>query len=578
MKARRRLIVALAAGAAVALAVPAVASAHAYLTHTAPAASTVLNRPPPQLALTYDEAVEPRFMVVSVTDAAGHQETSGRPFRSTSNADTIITPLKRVPEGWYLVFWRAISADGHPVRGAFTFAVGPNEGPPPQFTIPSLTEGATTPSLLTFRWLAFLTFMAAIGLFCLRVLIARPIVERVPGASLRSLSIAFGVALVAALVVIPIYVDIATAQFAFHSIWDVAGNVPLMRDSAFGRGWTDSELVLALFGVAAAIAIATDRPEQRQRTVAGLLALYGALAAAAAAVLVPALTGHAPQTRPRTLSVVLDWIHLAAGSLWLGGLIGLLLLWRSLGADRRTAGLAVAVPRFSHVALGSVLLLIGSGVWATFIHLPTLSSLWQTSYGDALIAKMALLVTAMAVASGNLLRARPRLQKSASLGADVGVSAGRLLRGLVSGEVLLIVGALFAAGILSSLPPPPKALASIGKVSANVGPGPANVVVKHGAYRLVFHISPNKAVVPDSFSVSITKNGKPVHGATVISNFAMLDMEMPNLEYSLADQGAGHYARNTNALVMVGHWGLTFEIEPPHDLPFTVTIIDHAVG
>lgn len=578
MSRRRRLVVVLAAGAAFALAAPAAAWAHAYLIRTSPAASATLNKAPAQLAMTYDEAVEPRFMVVSVTDADGHQETSGRPFRSTSNPDTIVTPLKRVPEGWYLVFWRAISADGHPVRGAFTFAVGPNPGPPPQFVIPSLTEGATTPGLLTFRWLSFLFFMTAIGLFCLRTLIARPIVERVPGASLRAVSVAFGVALALALIAIPVYVDIATAQFAFHSVWDVAGNVPLMRSSAFGRGWLDLELVLALFAAAAAIAIATDRPENRQRTLAGLLSLCGALAAAAAALLVPALAGHAAQTPPKGLSVVLDWLHLAAGSLWLGGLIGLLVIWWSLGTARRTAGLGVSVPRFSHVALGSVMVLIGSGVWATFIRLPTLATLWDTSYGDALIAKMALLVTAMAVASGNLLRARPRLQAAAAAGGTLGTGPARLLRGLVSGEVLLIVGALFAAGILSSLPPPPKALASIGAVSAHVGPGPANVVVEHGAYRLVFHISPNKAVVPDSFSVSITKNGKPLHGATVTSTFAMLDMEMPNLAYNLAEQSPGKYGRAANALVMVGHWGLSFEVEPPHDLPFTVTIIDHAVG
>jgi copper transport protein len=578
MTRRRRLVVVLIAGAAVALAVPAPAWSHAYLIRTAPAASAKLNTAPKQLAMTYDEAVEPRFMVVSVTDADGHQETSGRPFRSPANADTIVTPLRHVPEGWYLVFWRAISADGHPVRGAFTFAVGPNEGPPPQFVIPSLTEGATTPSLLVFRWLSFLALMAAVGLFSLRMLIARPLVERVQGASLRSVSIAFGVALGVALVAIPVYVDIATAQFAFKSVWDIAGNVPLMRSSAFGRGWLDLELVLALFGGAAVIAIATDRPESRQRTLAGLLSLWGALAAAVAVLLVPALAGHAAQTPPKALSVVLDWLHLASGSLWIGGLIGLLVLWWRLGESRRTAGLAVCVPRFSHLALGSVLVLLGSGIWATFIRLPTLASLWETSYGDALIAKMALLLTAMLLASGNLLRARPRLQAVAAEGGTLGTGPARLLRGLVSGEVLLIAGALFAAGILSSLPPPPPALASIGKPSANVGPGPANVVVTHGAYRLVFHISPNKAVVPDSFSVSITKNGQPVHGATVTSDFAMLDMEMPNLAYNLSEQSPGTYVRAANALVMVGHWGLSFQIEPPHDLPFTVVILDHAVG
>ena len=46
-------------------------------------------------------------------------------------------PLKKgVPQGWYLVFWRVISVDGHPVRGAFTFAVGPR-------TRVSLADGVT---------------------------------------------------------------------------------------------------------------------------------------------------------------------------------------------------------------------------------------------------------------------------------------------------------------------------------------------------------------------------------------------------------------------------------------------------
>ena len=52
--------------------------------------------------------------------------------RSPANPDTLVVPLRpHLPEGWYLVYWRAISVDGHPVQGAFTFAVGPNPGPHP---------------------------------------------------------------------------------------------------------------------------------------------------------------------------------------------------------------------------------------------------------------------------------------------------------------------------------------------------------------------------------------------------------------------------------------------------------------
>src|SRR5256712_9299992 len=112
--------------------------------------------------------------MVSVTAASGSRETAGSPSRSPADADTLVVPLKQLSEGWYLVYWRVISVDGHPVRGAFTFAVGPNAGPAPQFAIPSTSETAATPRLVTARWLAFLSLMAAIGLFLLRLVVARP--------------------------------------------------------------------------------------------------------------------------------------------------------------------------------------------------------------------------------------------------------------------------------------------------------------------------------------------------------------------------------------------------------------------
>ena len=140
-----------------ALVLPAAAWAHAALLHTVPSASGTVNTSPPNVQLTYSEAVEPRFAIISVTDAAGHQQTSGSPERSPTNADTLVVPLKKLGEGWYLVWWRVISEDGHPVRGAFTFAVGPNAGPAPQFVIPSISETAATPRLLVARWLAFLS-------------------------------------------------------------------------------------------------------------------------------------------------------------------------------------------------------------------------------------------------------------------------------------------------------------------------------------------------------------------------------------------------------------------------------------
>jgi copper transport protein len=572
----RRVVVS-ALVVAAALALPAVAWSHAVLLKTVPAASVVVSSPPKSAALVFSEAVEPRFAIVSVTDAAAHQLTAAPAHRSTANLDELDVPLKPLREGWYLVVWRVISADGHPVRGAYTFAVGPNPGPAPQFTIPALSETAATPSLVAARWVMFIALLAALGLFALRIAIARPLVSRVDGTRLRAVSVAFWVALAVALVATPVYVLMATAQFALRSFWSFGALIPLLRVSAFGRGYLDLELVLLLFGVAAGVALWLDRPERAQRSIAALLALCGALLAGGAALLVPGVAGHAGQTSPRALAITLDWLHLCAAALWIGGLAGLLVLWRSLPVAQRIAGLAVAVPRFSNVAFLSVAALLGSGIAASLLRLPTLASLWDTSYGKTIVVKALLLAGAMLVGAVNLLRTTPRL-RTATDEPPVGPAAAVLMRRLVRAEVVLLSGAVAAAAVLSSLPPPPRALASLGQVSAHTGPGPVARMVEHGSYRLELRVSPNRAAVPNDFAVSITRDGTPVRGAEVVATFTMLDMEMPPTSYRLSESTPGLYAHAAPALVMVGHWGISFEVRPPGAQPFTILFLDRANG
>jgi copper transport protein len=556
---------------ATALALPAAAWAHAALLRTTPEPSRTINRAPPEVRLTYSEPVEPRFAIVSVTDAQGRQVTSGKPAAAVGAAQTLVTPLKRVPEGWYLVFWRVISADGHPVRGAFTFAVGPNPGPPPQFQVPSLSETATTTRLLIARWVVFLSLLSALGLFVLRAIVARPVVRAVRGCSLRPLTIAFGAAVAVALVAIPVYVLLATAQFTLRSVWDLGDIVPAARSSGFGRDFLDLELVLALFAVAAAAALAVDRPERERRSVVELLALPAALAAGAATLLLPALAGHAGQKSPRGLSLPLDAAHLGAVGIWLGGLIGLAVFWLSVGREGRVAALALVVPRFSAVAFCSVLLLIGTGIGQSLLELPTLATLWQTSYGQALLWKLGLLSAALLLAGVNLARSKPRLQARDA-------AAPLLLRRLVQGEIVFVAAALFAAGVLASLAPPSSALARVQDIAARVGPGPVTTVIPKTPYRVRVQVTPNRAAVQNAFSVSLTRGGAPVRGAEVITRFDMLDMEMGEQSYRLRELRPGLFSKSAPALVMVGHWALQFEVTPPAGKPFIVTLLDKASG
>ena len=174
----------------------------------------------------------------------------------------------------------------------------------------------------------------------------------------------------------------------------------------------------------------------------------------------------------------------------------------------------------------------------------------------------------MLIASGNLLRSKPRLVAARDR-PELGEPAARLLRGLISGEVVVVVGTVFAAAVLSSLAPPPPAFA-LAELGARAGRArPRRADRHHAGYALQVLVSPNKAAAPDSFALRITKGGQPVRGANVTLTFNHPEMQMPEQEYQLTETGPGVYSRAAPALVMVGKWALDFQITPKSGLPFT---------
>ena len=385
------------------------------------------------------------------------------------------------------------------------------------------------------------------------------------------------VASVLGVVAIPVYLDFATANDSLRSVFDITALVPLFRVTAFGRGYADMTLCFALFCLASWITLWLDRPERAGRSIAALVSLTGAVLAAAATLSIPGASGHAAQQSPRGFSLLFDWLHLVSGSLWLGGLVGLLVLWFAVGSDARVPALSTVVPRFSNVAFVSVLVLLGTGTGATIFHMPAINALWETGYGVAILVKIGILTTAVIIASGNLLRTKPRLV-AARRQPELGPPAARLLRVLVGTEAVLVAGAVFVAAVLSSLAPPPPAFALQNSALARVGPGRVAQTIKRGNYVLQVLVSPNKAAAPDSFALRITQNGQPVRGANVTLAFNHLEMQMPQQEYQLTETQPGVYARAAPALVMVGKWGLSFQVTPKSGPPFTALIVDQANG
>ena len=460
--------------------------------------------------------------------------------------------------------WRVISVDGHPVRGAYTFAVGPNPGPAPQFVIPTLSETAATPSLVTARWIVFLSLHGSDR----AVRAAHR--DRAPArlaraghaACARSRSRSGSRSRVA-LVATPVYVLLATAQFALRSFWSFGALVPLMRVSAFGRGYLDLELVLALFGVAAGVALWLDRPERTQRSIAALLALSRRGArrrrARCSCPAPPATRRRRPRARSRSRSTGCISSPARSGSAASSGCSCSGAACRRSSASRGSSSpcRASRTSRSSRCSRCSA-----SGIWASVLHLPTLASLWQTSYGKTIIVEGVLLLVAMLARRRSTCCARSRGCRRRGEPA-VRAAAATLLRRLVAGEVVLVARrGLRPRRSSRACRRRRRRSPTLGQASAHTGPGPVATVVD--AQRLPARAA--RDAEPRGRTERLLASGSraAAHRSaapTSSQRSRCSTWRCRRSRIACAETAPGRRTcRSAPALVMVGHWGLSFQV------------------
>ena len=151
--------------------------------------------------------------------------------------------------------------------------------------------------------------------------------------------------------------------------------------------------------------------------------------AALALVLVSAAS-HASAVAPGTASAVtVDALHLLGTGLWAGALGPLALLVlatrREAGADDLAYALRAA-RRFSHVALVTMLVLLGTGIAGATVQVASIPGLVGTPYGRLLLAKLAVLAPVILLAALNRRRVLPSL--AGVSGADARDRAARMRR------------------------------------------------------------------------------------------------------------------------------------------------------
>ena len=423
-----RLLVVLAAAAYAVLLSTSPAQAHASLIGTDPEEGAVLEQAPETITFTFDEAVTLPPAGVTVYDAKGEEVTS-EATASGTEMQVALAEASSLGDGTYVVAWRAVSADGHPISGSLTFAVGApslSVAPPPS-TEPSRATAVIHGAL---QFLQYAALLLVVGLVWFRAVIVGE--HRIPD---RAIARVQRLQILAGMVAVIALVALAPASGALQS--ESGPGAMLTFDAwspaSVGKEWLSA--LVGIVGIAAALAL-RERPRL-------------AAAAALVAICSPALVGHSRAVVPAWLVTATDVIHLVAGALWLGGLVGLALTLPLI--TRRGTVAAEIVTRFSTLAAASLAALAVSGVLMGWRILGSWDNLLNSTYGTLLMTKIALVVAVAVMAAGNRLLVLPRVRQAA--GHDDTVEAGSMLRRAVLMEAGVLVVVLGVTGFLVDQPP-----------------------------------------------------------------------------------------------------------------------------
>jgi copper transport protein len=612
------------AGLGVLAAAPA-ALAHATLDSTSPADGAIVSAAPATVSATFDEAVGISADSLRVYAPDGQRADNGQTTHGRVPQQVTVGLLPGLRHGTYTVSWHVVSADSHPVQGAFTFSVGA----PSSTVVTPASFGGSADKLVgivfgVVRWMAFCCFALLIGGVAF-VICCWPAGATRPG-MLRLAMGAWGGLAAATLAAILLQGVYGGGQGISHVFWPDVLHATLY--SRYGRalGVRLLLVVAALIVFSVTLGSLGPAPGRRTRPVAG--ALWAAVTIGLASTW--AVADHAGTGIQVPVSLPSDVIHLTAIAVWTGGLVTLvtIVLRRpgSPGATRRaerrryqaaTAEAAQAVSRFSPIALGCVGAIVATGTYQAWRGVGSWGALAGTTYGRLLLVKIVAMCTLVVL--GNLARRRvqrlrapvaaivaaqagpagetipadlvavkagargsgnhgPRPSRTSTrnggppddqtqLHADQAALTLTRLRWSVSVEVAIVTIVLAVTAVLVNTPTaretytPPATVAAAFNTGGPQGTG--NVSVE---------VTPDR-LGPNQLRVSVTSNeGRPYRPQEITAVMALPERELGPLPVKLTQERPGTYLSAPVIVTITGRWQIRITIRSDAFDETTVTI------
>ncbi|CAA9410719.1 MAG: Copper resistance protein D, partial [uncultured Quadrisphaera sp.] len=526
----RRLAAALLAAVALVWALPAQAPAHAVLEHTAPHQNASVQAAPRQVRLEFNEPVEASLGAIRVYDQQGARVDQATVSYAPGGQSAVVVGLRDgLPRGIYTTTYRVVSADGHPVSGGFAFGVGravsaSRDTPQVADLLARAAAGPAVEGVYGIaRGLHYAALLLVVGAVFFRLLVWPAI--RPPRWPARVLVTAAAVGLGSALAAVAL-------QGALGAGVGLTGalDAEVLRgslDSRTGTAWLLRAALWAFLLVFAAL----YRDLRTRREALGL--------ALPAAVLVGTLpyAGHAETQAPQAVLVPADVLHVLAAGAWLGGLVLLLVCFWPRRGDGPGDGAATATARFSRLALPAIVVLAGAGIAQSWFYLGSVGAIVDSTYGWALVAKVAVLGLIVAAAAGSRRRTA-RLARG-----DVGGVHG--LRRAMQAEVVLAVLVLAATATLVRAAPP-----------ATIDGGPVIRELDLGPMRLQLDIEPGD-VGPADYHLYLfdRRTGAQVDRVEELTvQLVQPEKGIGPITLDIPRKGPAHYELRDSTLGVSGTW------------------------
>jgi copper transport protein len=511
------------------------ASAHALLVRSTPGEGEQLDEAPQEIVLAFTEPPDVALSSVEVLDTTGASVEAGAARGIAGSPLQLQIPVRDLAQGVYTVNWRVLSrTDGHITAGAFAFGVGvrPEQNVGTGEAPPGVRTPSPTPLAVIGRWGIYSSLAVLLGAAVVGTFVQRRVPERSPW-------MLVGAWLVGAVSLVLLTLGKRSA---------VGVSLGQLLGSDTGGHFVAMGIALALLGLGVTIVVVA--PRWTSLPPLGL--------AAVGAMLVHVLGGHAnAPSSVRGVNLGLQWIHVVAVGVWIGGLVWLLVLLRRTEGPERAA----AVRRFSLIAglsLGTVAItgflrmldeVGGIAAWGRLI---------STDFGITLAIKIVLFAALLALGARNRFVNVPGLSR--------GSRPVSSLRRTVSAELAIAAGVFGVTGVLTELPPADQAATA----ASSADGAPALVVTANDfatTTRVTLAILPGTAG-PNRFEARITDfdTGEPLPAERVSLRFSLPDRaEVGSSTLELDRESEGTWVGEGANLSLDGRWRVVVLVQGSAD-------------